>query len=88
VALLIEYTKSHFDTEENMLKEHGYKEFEHQKQSHEQFVERTQQFQRELLEGKVLLTSEMMDFLKDWLMKHIQKEDMKYRDFFNAKGIY
>jgi hemerythrin len=33
------------------------------------------------------LSLDVLHFLKDWLIKHIQGSDQKYRSHLNAKGI-
>ena len=38
-------------------------------------------------EGKVLLSIDVIDFLKDWLINHIQGSDKKYGPFLNEKGL-
>ena len=34
------------------------------------------------------LSLQVMNFLKDWLLKHIQGSDKKYAPFLNAKGVH
>jgi hemerythrin len=84
---LIEYTSSHFASEEAMLKLHGYPDFERQKKEHNLLVLQVLDIQKSIKSGKVPLSQEMMKFLKEWLQNHIQGEDKKYGPFLNAKGF-
>ena len=34
------------------------------------------------------LSLDVLQFLKDWLIQHIQGSDQKYRPHLNAKGIH
>ena len=34
------------------------------------------------------MTVEVMEFLKQWLVKHIQGSDKKYAPFLNAHGVH
>ena len=36
---------------------------------------------------RVMLPMTVLNFLRDWLVEHIQGEDKKYGPFLNAKGI-
>jgi hemerythrin-like metal-binding protein len=85
---LIDYTAYHFSREENMMSEAGYPDLEEQKIMHQKFVEKAKEFQDRFSSGKASFSIELMSFLKDWLINHIQISDMKYKQYFNSKGIY
>jgi hemerythrin len=87
LAGLLEYTRTHFGAEEKMMSTHGYAGLEDQKAQHAQFVNTVQDYQKRLDEGKMLLSVEVTNFLKDWLVKHIQSKDRLYGPPLNAKGV-
>ena len=84
---LIDYTGSHFATEEKYMKLHGYPGYENHKKEHNQLVMQVLDVQKNLHSGKAPLTQEIMSFLKNWLVNHIQGEDKKYGPFLNGKGL-
>ena len=84
---LIDYTGSHFATEEKYMKLYAYPEYLQHKKEHNLLVMQVLDVQKNLQSGKALLTQEIMSFLKTWLVKHIQGEDKKYGPFLNGKGI-
>ncbi len=84
---MTEYAEEHFRTEEFMMAEHGYKlKSEHELQ-HQTFIQETRTFMNATDVGPNILSNALLDYLGSWLIQHILKEDMKYKDFFNSKGI-
>lgn len=84
---LAEYTVFHFASEEKYMTKFNYPGYQAHKTEHDQFVSKVTQFQSDLTSGKVLFSMELMSFLKDWLIKHIQGMDRQYTAFFNENGI-
>lgn len=84
---LRDYTEYHFSAEEEVMAEEGYYGLEEQEVQHEKFVDRIGEFRRGLEDGKITLTMDVMNFLKEWLSEHIQVTDDEYREFFNERGI-
>ncbi|WP_432735316.1 bacteriohemerythrin [Maridesulfovibrio sp. FT414] len=87
VEELKNYTVEHFRTEEQLFDRYGYKHTAEHKILHEKFVKQVQDFDTALRSGKAKVTMEVMRFLKDWLINHIQGEDRKYTTFLNRKGV-
>jgi methyl-accepting chemotaxis protein/hemerythrin len=56
--------------------------------THKSFVNKVIEFEEKILSGKAAVTMEVMNFLKDWLVKHIKGVDRKYSGFFNDRGVY
>jgi hemerythrin len=84
---LVEYTKTHFASEESFMKLYNYPDFEVHKQKHDKMaghvLELKQQFDSGKLTNPMLITT----FLKEWLSKHIMGTDKAYGPFLNAKGV-
>jgi len=74
--ILSEYTKIHFTTEELLMEKAGYTEFESHVLLHRQLAERTKAIAQSPLERDSAL--EVLHFLKDWWLNHINWEDRKY----------
>jgi len=84
---LLYYTESHFSKEENLLALNGYPEIEEHKRIHRAITQKVRQINGEFQAGKVSLSIEVMNFLQNWLYKHILETDMKYAPFLKSKGV-
>jgi len=83
---LIKYTQAHFATEERLMEKHGYPEYGAHKAEHENLTGTVMDFHRRFLSNEVAMTVEVMEFLANWLFKHIKGSDKRYGPFLNAKG--
>lgn len=81
------YTVSHFKTEERYFSKYGYPEEAGHKDEHDQFVQKVSDLKSKFDGGRVFLSIEIMNFLRDWLKNHIQGSDKKYTEFFNSQGL-
>jgi hemerythrin-like metal-binding protein len=84
---LVDYTSVHFKTEEIFFKEYEYPDAENHCEEHESFIKQIADISKKHKEGIPMITMELMQFLKEWLVNHIKGTDMKYRDFFISKSI-
>jgi hemerythrin len=84
---LMSYTVTHFRAEEKYFTQFGYPEAEAHKNEHAAFVNKVADFREKFMKGNLGLTVEIMNFLRDWLKRHIQGTDKRYGPFFNAHGL-
>lgn len=81
------YAAMHFAREEHYFDTLGYPEAEEHKKEHLYFENQVSQFAKEFNEGKQELTNEIMQFLSNWLVKHIKGTDRKFGPFLNERGV-
>ncbi len=81
------YAVTHFSTEEKLMVQYGYSEYEIHKKEHEAFVKKVQEFSSEIAKGNLTITLNVANFLKNWLINHIQGTDKKYGPFLREKGV-
>ncbi|MFQ6604382.1 MAG: bacteriohemerythrin [Fidelibacterota bacterium] len=86
---LIEYTKTHFSREESVFEKYGFDELDHHKILHQQLIDEVLKEGSHILDkGKEQdLSFELLDFLKNWLVNHIIKEDLKFKSFLAKHNI-
>lgn len=84
---LISYVEVHFRAEEQALAEHGYADLEAHKQEHQLFVHKLLAYQRQWRGGDLQVPSRALDFLRVWLIRHIQVTDGQYSEFLRQRGI-
>jgi hemerythrin len=84
---LIDYTKTHFATEEALFRTHGYPQAQAHKREHEALTQKVLELQANVKAGKAIISAPVLDFLRDWLSNHVMKEDMAYKLFFAGKGV-
>jgi hemerythrin len=87
-AQLVAYTQYHFTAEEKLMRTNGYPALNEHLKFHDQFTTEVLRFQRDVKTGKIGMSIQIRDYLKDWLIKHVMGEDQKYAPFFNGKGIH
>ena len=85
---LVTYAATHFKTEENLMRENGYPGFEEHAEKHDAMTQQVLNLQRQVRENQATITLKTMNFLTDWLTKHIQGTDKQYGIDLNQKGIY
>jgi len=85
---LITYTKTHFANEEANMQKLGYPDLSIHRKEHEALTQQVLEVQRKYHSGATaMLSMEVLTFLKNWLIKHIQGTDKLYGPFFNDKGL-
>jgi hemerythrin-like metal-binding protein len=82
-----DYTANHFRDEESYLERYDYPDIGKHKKLHKSFEDKILEFEKELTDGKLLLSLQVMSFLRDWLVDHIGDVDRRYAEFFMEKGI-
>ena len=85
---LVNYTQSHFATEERLMKKFGYQNYDEHKQEHTALVKQVAELQEKFHKRKASLSSDVFNFLKGWLVNHIKGTDKRYSSFFNDNGVY
>ncbi len=83
---LIQYVSSHFKTEEELMVKYGYDEYEMHRYEHEKLTDEVQRFYEDYKAGKVVITIQLMNFLRNWLMDHILVKDKRLGKFLSEKG--
>lgn len=71
---LVDYSRSHFEEEELLFQESRLEEIH--KKEHQSFVDQLIRFQREFGNSNPELDQEMLTFLQQWLVSHIQRMDI------------
>lgn len=56
-------------------------------QAHEQFAGSILEFQQRFRKGESLVAMEVLFFLKEWLVDHIQVTDRSFTRFLKDKGV-
>jgi hemerythrin len=86
---LVQYTKFHFAREEKFFAQTGYPAAGPHKQQHEALTRQVLDVQQKYAAGSnATLSLDVMHFLKNWLVTHIQGSDQAYRSHLNSKGIH
>jgi len=84
---LVDYTRVHFRHEEDLMERHGYPKLAEQQKAHRDFVARVEALAAEVRNKKTGLVLRTADFLKKWLVGHIQGMDREYSAYFAARGV-
>ena len=88
VTELLDYTNEHFRREGEAMEKHGFPELERHRKLHEKLTGKVQEIQQSIRTGAdTALSNEVLAFMRDWWIDHIQGEDMKFANFLRERGL-
>ncbi|MCK5690357.1 hemerythrin family protein [Myxococcota bacterium] len=85
---LANYTLTHFATEETYFQKYGYSDTQAHNKEHRDFIKQVVEFKTGYDLGRAQLTTEILEFLRNWLRDHILGSDQKYVEFFGECGLH
>lgn len=84
---LMDYTQRHFRHEEGMMARAGYSGLEEHKKKHAAMQAEVARLQQEASAARATAPLKLMEFLKNWLAKHINGTDKEYVPAMKAAGL-
>ena len=78
---LLDYAKVHFSNEEAYMLSINFPGRDAHKKEHEAFIKKASEFYAKYMDGKLILSLEVTNFIKNWITHHIKTEDRKYAEF-------
>ena len=87
---LLSYALYHFETEEEMMQEYDYKgysqeEYDTHMKQHRDFSAQVVEVRESIKDGNPISKEDLIGFLTNWLVNHINKTDKKLAAFLNTK---
>ena len=84
---MLDYVRYHFKTEEAYMDRIDYPDIVEHVRKHKDFDTRIYQMNRDLQAGKIILNTEILSIIKDWLIDHILSDDIKLGLYAAAKRM-
>jgi hemerythrin-like metal-binding protein len=84
---MTKYAHYHFETEETLMLEYHYPDYESHRDDHTDFKLKTAKFCLDAVQRKETLPDEVISYLRQWLTHHILRTDMKYKPYFLQRGL-
>lgn len=84
---LLDYTIEHFGFEEKWFNQHGYADKAAHVEKHKQFIDQIAGFKNDFESGKLLVSTQVMNYLTKWLTAHIKGTDTEYVAFMKEHGM-
>ena len=85
---LIDYTGYHFATEERYMARFQFEEAAQHKSEHDAFVAKVRNVAERYKGGKLVVSVEVTNYLKDWIVNHIRSSDRRYAACFKTNGLH
>jgi len=84
---LADYTRTHFAHEEALMQHYSYPQLPTHAEIHRQLMARVAELQEDLKAGKLTVTMNTMQFLRDWLSHHIGRTDRLVAEHVRTCGL-
>ncbi len=81
------YVDTHFDREEHYFEQTGYPRAKMHKIEHSEFRRKVTAFESGFAEKRLTLSVDILNFLRDWLVEHIEGSDRDYVPHLRSSGV-
>jgi hemerythrin len=88
VADLVNYTQTHFHREEALMEQTKFPGREAHRREHQKLIAQVGNFRKALDSGERVNTVAVLEFLREWLTKHIHGMDKGYSTHLNSNGVH
>ena len=78
LIVLVNYTKTHFSSEERLMTQVNYDDLPAHKKKHEEFVSKIDAVAAKVKAGSSAVSIELLTYLSSWIVDHIKGVDVKY----------
>jgi len=85
---LVKYTEEHFSYEERAMETTRYAGLAAQRKRHSDLTGQVKEFVARHKRGDASINIELLQFLSDWLTKHIEREDKQYGSWMQQHGVH
>ncbi len=85
IDFLIDYTDTHFKSEEKMMLESGYQDYNQHIEIHNSLLNDVKKYVGQLDNDTPIIIDEFQKFLKNWIIEHILTTDRKFGAFITAE---
>jgi len=86
--LLIEFTRSHFHSEEQLLEQHGFPGLAEHRAAHQHLLEQIRAFIDHAEHADGIKVQPLLQFLRIWYLEHTEGLDQKYGSWLNEHGVF
>jgi len=83
---IVEYTQTHFADEERVMEELGWPGLKEHRKKHHALIRDVQRLLIRLRSGEDVGPLELLGFFRQWLIEHIEGEDLGLRDVIRRRG--
>lgn len=88
ISLLVEYTRSHFESEERLMSSLEYAGYRAHKSDHDALLGQMELLKAELQPGKYVARAHLVRaFVDAWFKNHIIKADRRFAEFLKGHGV-
>lgn len=85
---LIEFTRLHFWSEEQLMEQHGFPGLAGHHTEHQRLLRQIQETVSGVQHGETVNIGELLFFLHGWFIDHIEGLDQQYGPWLNKHGVY
>ncbi len=87
IGEMLEYSDKHFSTEEAYMIKFKFPEYQWHRNEHLDFTDKAIKSYNKLISGNSQIANELLEYLKRWLVHHIEEIDKKYVDYYKENGL-
>ena len=84
---LIEFARMHFASEEQLMEQTGFPGLAAHRHLHHSLLAQGMEAAHRLQYGEVVEMHQLLPYLRDWFLEHIEGPDQEYGPWLNAHGI-